>query len=347
MRLFAGRHRASFAVATGLVLSVVVGRGWLLPSAAPPAAAPVAIASRLAAQASGLARRGRPEEARALYARAVRSLDATVPATDPVRLAIMDSLARTLNDLALWDEAFRVAREALNRARLTANDSLLAVARLRVALIEENIPGRLPSAEAGLREALTLLRASHPPNHALVVEATRKLAVVLSVQGHTPTALAVLDSAIARNTARGNLPDAAYLTGQRVPILLRAGRPREAQRSAEVARTRLEELPEASTKRADVQLWSAMAEMQAGKFDAATEDLSAANAGYQRRYSARHPRRAMVNCALGSSLVLSERGTDGDSLIQDACPRYEEWSLAHPSIDRWRRKAARKLQRVQ
>jgi hypothetical protein len=163
----------------------------------------------------------------------------------------------------------------------------------------------------------------------------RNRAIVLSLAGRVAEGLTLLDSAIARDRARGIETAVSYMTGQRVPMLVRLGRLDEAARSAATARSLRDQIALGSTRGADIDLWSGMVEMAQGRYADAARLFSAAHETYASRYSAGHPRPRMLECALGVALARSGKHADAREHVRNGCEGLAEWGLADPSIVAW------------
>ncbi len=304
----------------------------------------VEIAGALDQQARERGVRGRFSEAVALDEASLRILEARFPKDHPSRLTVMGNLAIWLSGMGRWDRALPIAEEVLAAARRqTTPGEGLALAYERVALIQANTPEQRSQAEASLRETIRIFRATVASEHDLITNSMRNLAIVVASQGRASAGLALLDSAIGRSREYGREENTAYMTGQRVPMLLRLGRVSEAVRSAETANEFRSRLPRGSTRGADISLWMGMAAMADGRAADAAREWSGADEGFSSWLPPQHPKLAMTRCALGAALARTGRDAEAQALLASGCPGFVSWGLADPSVAGWGRREAERL----
>ncbi|MFN8647932.1 MAG: serine/threonine-protein kinase [Gemmatimonadales bacterium] len=289
--------------------------------------------------------RGHFAEAVALDEAAFRILRARFPRDHPFCLTVLGNQASWLGQLGRWDRARPLAEEVLAAARRqTSPGEGLALAYERVALIVVNLPGGAPVADSLEREALRVFRATVSPEHGLLTSAMRNHALILGQLGREAAGLALLDSAIARARAAGEAENTAYMTGQRVPLLVRLGRVVEAERSAAAAAGYRDRLPRGSTRAADLEYWGGLAAMAAGRPAEAARQLERAAAQLAARYPEGHPRRAMFECAAGAALgAAGGEVARARALVAAGCPALTGWGMADRTVVAWGEAAARRL----
>lgn len=267
-----------------------------------------------------------------------------LPSGHPTVRTIQGNLAVWLTALGEMPRAIALAETLLAQARRDLQPSEpLALAHERVAILKANLPGGPALAEPGIREALRIFRASVAPEHMLITSSMRNLGIVLSLEGRHAEGLALLDSAIARNRAAGQADAALYLVGQRVPMLVRLGRPAEALRDAETAAAYRARLPRESSYIADLTYWLGLAELANGRTTEAVRHLGAAREAVLPTVSGAHPKVALTQCALGIALSRSGRAAEARVHLAEGCPRLDSWGLADPTIVQWGRVERRRL----
>lgn len=302
------------------------------------------IASGLDDQARERGLRGRYAEAVALDQAALRILLARFPRDHPYSLTVIGNLASWKGYLAQWDEALALAEEVLAAARKQATPGEgLGLAYERVALQAVNLPGRQSRADSALREALAVFRAKLSPEHGLITNSMRNRAIVLAAKGDVAEGLALLDSAIARTRSAGEAENTAYMTGQRVPLLVRLGRHDEAARSAAAAALFRDRLPRGSTRAADIDYWSGLAALAAGQPDLATGTLQSAVDQLATRFPEGHPRRGQFACLLGVARARTGNRDSARPLLTEGCASASGWGLADPTVIAWGRLELRRV----
>ncbi|MBL8983704.1 MAG: serine/threonine protein kinase [Gemmatimonadetes bacterium] len=300
----------------------------------------VAIATMLDAEATELRTRGRYREAEALYRTAVRILDRVLPRDHITRLSILGNLAVSELDLANWAAGDSIVGEIIGQVRRDSTGIEGMARSLELwASIHANL-GLHARAQREERESISYLAQRLPSGHEMLDNSWRNLAIMMSGAGRPGPALALLDSVIERRRAAHDTASVAYMSAQRVPMLLRLGRPAEAARSVDALRALVSAVPPNSRWHADVALYHGMATFAGGHAAAAVPSLRRAAARYEVSYSDAHPRRAMARCLLGAALVASGQREEGAPLLVPACEVHERWGLADPSVIAWGREAA-------
>jgi tetratricopeptide (TPR) repeat protein len=298
----------------------------------------MAIAGRLHTQAADLLGRGRPMEALALFQATLDIVSTRLSPDDPDRLTVANNLATALAQSGEFTRAEALQREGLERTmKHQASADAQAGAHERLALTLANL-GRFEEAEPLERRAVALFRAGLAPDNPLIGNALRNLALIVGMQHRELEGLALLDSAIARARAPGgaSLGEAAYRTGQRVPMLLRLGRVAEATHDAGVADSAIRaSLPEGHPRRSDAARWMAMAAYARRDFAAAAEaagQLMELQEGYG---SSGDRYRGQAACLLGVALAAQGRRAEARPHLEQGCPVYDAWGMADPLIKAW------------
>ena len=129
------------------------------------------------------------------------------------------------------------------------------------------------------------------------------------------------------------------MTGQRVPMLVRLGRIRDAVRSAQVAAASSAQLPVGSTRAADIAYWSGLAALADGRAADAAANLQTAHRALAEAMGPRHVRAALAQCALGVALARSSSGTEARVQLLAGCPPLARWGLADPTVVGWAARA--------
>lgn len=298
----------------------------------------VEIASQLDSRAAERGRRRQWSEARTLEEAALRIVTSRFPSDHPYVLTVQGNLATYAGNAGDHARAVKLSREVLRQLqRDTASSRRLGGALERLALSMVNMPGMLDSAAAYEQEALRALRRELVPEHPLITNAMRNLAIIRAAQGNVGSGLALLDSAVAR--ARGG-PDVAgerYVVGQRVPMLIRLGKVAEARASLGVVRSVIDKYEIGSDRWMNVQLWSGLVDMASNN---AAGALSAWQTAVERASADIPPTsRTQMRCAVGIALYRTGRRADATSLLDDACASLASWALADQSLLRWRAEA--------
>lgn len=301
----------------------------------------VAIALVLDAEATTQRSRGRYAEARVLYATAVRILDRVLPPDHITRLSVLGNLAVCELDLANWAAGDSIVGEIVRRVRRDSTGYEGMARSLELWAVIHANRGEHPRAEREERESLGYLAKRLPDGHEMLDNSWRNLAIMMSGGGAAARGLALLDSVIARRRAANDSASVAYMSAQRVPMLLRLGRVDEAAKSVDALRAMLPSVPPNSRWHADAALYDGMATFAAGRATDAIPALRRASERYDVSYSEAHPRRAMARCVLGAALVAAGRGEEGAVLLAPACDTHARWGLADPTVVAWGREAAR------
>ena len=304
----------------------------------------IAIASLLNEQARERSMRARFPEAAALGEASLKILQARLPPNHPDLLSVKGDLATWYGGLANYERAIQLSEEILDvvRRQTTAGEQL-ALANERLAIMKANLPNGPTLAEPGIRETLRIFRQTVAPEHVLITSSMRNLAIVLSYLGREQEGLAMMDTAIARNTTAGHHDAALYLRGQQVPMLIRLGRVDEALRYAEMAAESRPRLPSGSTYYADLTYWLGLANLAAGRTRDAVRHLGAAHEDISDNFVVGHPRTALARCALGVALARDGRPEEARVHLADACPRLDRWGLADPTVVNWARRESERL----
>ncbi|MBL0173587.1 MAG: tetratricopeptide repeat protein [Gemmatimonadaceae bacterium] len=299
----------------------------------------LSIATLLDAQGAQHFVRGEFAEARALFSAALRILDARLPPDHVTRLSTLGNLAATENELANWTAAERLATEILTYERKTTIGAEGVARSLeQLAVIHANL-GQFAKAETEERESITQLRTRMDPSHELIDNSLRNLAIIVSAGGKPKAGLALLDSVVARRRMAGDSALAAYMEAQRVPMLLRLGRAREAPASVVALNALLPTLAQASRWHGDAAMYAGMAAMANAQHAVALNRLTAAVARFDARYPRDHPRRAMAHCALGAAMAYQRDSRAAAPHLVPACDRLATWALADSSVAAWGRRA--------
>jgi serine/threonine-protein kinase len=296
------------------------------------------IASTLDAEGEQFFKRGEFAQAATLFRAALRILDARLASDHFTRLSTLGNLAASENALANWTEAERLASEILRFERRSATGAEgVARALEELAVIHVNL-GRYAQAESEERESIAALRSRKDATHELVDNSLRNLAIMQSAAGKPREGLALLDSVIANRRAARDSLQVAYLSAQRVPMLLRLGRTAEATAAVEAMERIVPTLALTSRMRGDAAVYSGMAAMAAGQVREATAHLAIATREFDKRYPVSHPRRALAHCAYGAALSrIGKRAVAATHLA--ACERHAMWGLADPTVVQWGRAA--------
>jgi hypothetical protein len=162
---------------------------------------------------------------------------------------------------------------------------------------------------------------------------------MVNAGGRPAEGLALLDSVIAGRRAAGDTLVSAYMTAQRVPMLLRLQRDDEAEASVQPLARITPHLAQASTWHGDVAMYAGMAAMAGGRYRDAVMRFDTAVQRFDLRYPESHPRRAMARCALGAALAHAGRRSEAMPLLAAPCDLLSGWGLADPSVASWGRRA--------
>lgn len=307
----------------------------------------MAVAGRLHAQAEDFLGQGRAREAAGLFQATLDILAARLPPDHPDRQTVTNNLS-----VALGNAGDLAAAESLQRAGLARvlvqqpSADVRAGAQERLALTLAH-RGQLEEAEQLERAAIAGLRAGLAADNPLIGSSLRNLALILAARGRLVEGLAYLDSAIVQGQAAGAARDplgAAYLIGQRSPILLRLGRLNEAVAAARFGDSVIQSNRDTPVRRrADADRWMALVSYALGAHDTvilrATAHLEAQppNGGVLR------PESAQVECVLGAALAARGRREEARRALEHACPVHDAWGLANPMVTGWGREALARL----
>ncbi len=305
----------------------------------------VEIASMLDARAREHGTRAQPVQAAALEEAALRIVSTRFPANHATVLTVKGNLATWLNAAGQWERALALAQEVLDAAsHLTTPGHGMALAYERVALIVVNMPRRLALADSMSRAALRTMRGAVAPEHPLISSSMRNVAIIMAHQGQNAEGLALLDSAIARESADTSFW--RYMTGQRVPMLIALGRTDEAVRSALFAREARAGLAQGSDRMALIDWHSGMAAMAAGRRDDAARLFAQVVEANSRADSATLQwwQSMSARCALGAALANTRRDSEARSHLDPACPALERWGRADGVVKAWGKDARRRIE---
>jgi tetratricopeptide (TPR) repeat protein len=304
----------------------------------------IAIAARLTAEGSERWNRGRTAEAAALFEASLAILRVRRGPDDPDRLTVTHNLAAALGGRGEFTRAESLQRLVLETAeRIRAPLSSLGGYQELLALSLAN-QGRLAEAETLEREALAKLGAGLAPEHPLIANALRNLAIVVAARGRVQEGLTLLDSAITRARTRGadGVRSWGYMVGQRVPLLLQLGRVEDAARAAAVADSLVRATSaEGEGRLAEADRWVGMVAFVRGRYGLAAERFARASELYRELLPARHPQAARASCLLGSALAAQGRRDAALPLLRNGCPVHDAWGLAEPLVGEWGRAALR------
>jgi tetratricopeptide (TPR) repeat protein len=142
--------------------------------------------------------KGRLEDARASFQRALDGAARVLPADDLERAELMLNLGRTIDALGRYDEAL-----ALYRGSLAIAEKNLGPDHLYVAAAVNNVgavlqtTGKYDEARAAYERSLRIVETTLGSHHADVAMALKNLAGVVRDQGHVESALPLLERALA------------------------------------------------------------------------------------------------------------------------------------------------------
>ncbi len=306
----------------------------------------MAIAGRLHGQAVDLLDRGQPEEAAGLFQVTLDILSSRLDPDNPDRMTVVNNFSTALAQAGEFARAESLQRGQLARVMALngpPDGKASSLERLALTLANE---GQFAEAEQQERQAVSFFREGLAPDNPLIGNALRNLAIIVAMQHREHEGLALLDSAIAFSRAQGGaaLGEAAYRTGQRVPILLRLGRIAEATRDAATADSAIRtSLPEGHARRHDSARWMAMAAYARRDFRAATaaaSELLELQQGYgsgNARYT------GQADCLLGVALAAEGRRAEARGRLEQGCPVLASWGMADPLIASWGKAALREV----
>jgi tetratricopeptide (TPR) repeat protein len=295
----------------------------------------VQVAQFLDAQATALRQRGHYAEARRLYQASAAILDRKLARANLTRLGVLGDLAVAELDLANWDAADTLVAEIV---RQLPSDSTGIEGRARTMELWASVHANRGEHARAVREELESighLARRLPGGHELLDNSRRNLAIMLSASGRPSDGLALLDSVIASRRVAGDSASVAYMSAQRVPMLLRLGRAGEALRTVAPLTALLPAVPPNSRWHADAALYLGMASLANGRAESALPALQRALTRYEESYSDVHPRRAMARCVTGAALVTAGRRAEGAPLLVPACDIHRRWGLADPTVVAW------------
>src|SRR5262249_17518411 len=153
-------------------------------------------------------------------------------------------------------------------------------------------------------------RATMAPENWRIWSALRNIAILAGVQGRVAEGLALLDSAI----VLAGPGESGYLIAQRVPLLLRLGRPQEALGALTSAEARLGHSSSVSVEhRADLHRYASMIHLATGHPDSAEARLRLAVALSSSPVHA---------CLLGVALTQTGRASEAGPMLAEPCRRY-------------------------
>ena len=310
-----------------------------------PASDPIAIAERLNTKATERLNAGRTREAVGLFQTTLDILRKRLPPEHSDVRTVQRNLS-----MALYDDRQYARAEAMQHAAVALEErlrnSMLSLAMAREALaLTLFAQHKVDSAERYERGALDAFRAGAAPEHWRIWSAQRNLAFMAAAGGRVNEALALLDSAIATASAGVNVGvEAAYLTAQRVPFLLRLGPGRlpDAAQAIAAAERGLGASPTVSkTHRADVNRYAGMMELASGRPARAIErfrmamELSASPGDSTREASSA--------CLLGIALTRAGRTGQARPLLAGPCTLYLSMGSPDSLIVDWVERARRRL----
>jgi tetratricopeptide (TPR) repeat protein len=305
-----------------------------------PSRDPVVLASRFDAQGAARFGERRFGDAAVLFGASLSLLERELPPTHQFIRTERQNLAMALlgeGQAARAESLQRVAVEVEDRIRGPATTRAMAREALALTLVRT---GRAESAERYEREALALFREGVAPGHWRIWSALRNLAFIAAARGRVADGLALLDSAIviaaSGDGARAKADEAAaYLTAQRVPLLLRLGREAEAARSLDAAEQKLGSSPTVSAEhRADVQRYAGTIELASGRAARAADRFRAAVALTEPLGEPGNPP-GINNCMLGVALAQLGQTAEARELLGEACSNYMQDGTADPLLIRW------------
>lgn len=304
------------------------------------------IAARLHTQAVDLLGHSRPVEAIALFQATLDIVNAQ-PTPDPeIRATVKNNIASALAQSGQLEEAARLQRQQFEDAlRMRVRPDALAGAHERLAVTLANL-GQFEEAEQLERRAVALFREGLAPDNPLIWSALRNLGLIVAMEHREREGLMLFDSAMAQARAANAAPaSVAYLTGQRVPMLLRLGRIAEAGSSAALADSVLQgTVPLGDYRRSDAARWTAMAAYARGDYPAAARAAGALvemqadpDPGNRRSWG-------QATCLLGVVLTARGQRVEARPLLEQGCPLHDAWGWADPLISAWGRAALREVQ---
>jgi serine/threonine-protein kinase len=305
------------------VATALLGRLIALEREA-PSKNPIAVAELLNTRALERLDKRRYGEAIALF-RATLDIVARQlpPEHDDVR-TVRRNLATALGMDGRLAEAEAMQRAALEielRRHTSGVSAGLAHEALALTLVAERRPR---DAEREERAALESFRAGAAPDHWRIWSAQRNLAFMAAAQGRTAEGLALLDSAIALTLDHKGAQEAAYLTAQRVPFLLRLGRPTEAAQAIAASERVLRTSTTVSAPhRGDVNRYAGMVALASGDARAAAQRFETAVSLIEPAERA-ETLPGINTCLLGVSYARLDRATEARRMLGDACARYEK-----------------------
>ncbi len=307
----------------------------------------MAIAGRLHAQATTLMGQDRAAEAVALFQQTLEIVSATLPPENDIRRTVANNLAIALAGTGAWTQAEPLQRAQLATVeRVRSGNDDQAGARERLALTLANL-GKLEEADSLERAAVDYYWKGLAPDNPLIGSAIRNLALIEAARGRDREGLALLDSAM-RQAGTGSARQAvsvAYMTGQRVPILLRLGRLAEAAAASALAdSTMLANYPPGVSERNAADRWAAMVAFAQGRYDSAITRAGAALEGYSGGGVKQGPWIGQMACLLGAALARGGRAAEARAQLELGCPQMDGWGLAEPLITAWGKAALKRVQ---
>ena len=292
--------------------------------------------------------RGKGAEAASLFEASLRILDRVLPKDHPERRTALHNLSAALGRSGDWRRSEPLALEAVELHRkATAPDSAALGNAIENLAVTWAYIGKLEQSESALREVLTIFRRVLPAEHWHITSTLRNIALVAAQRGHTAEGLTLLDSVLTRSRAASGeqSEDWAYYSGQRVPLLIRAGRTSEAIAVAYQADRIIRALtPPTHRRRADADMWVGEAAFARGDAMTAATRFDSARVRLIPLLPATDVRRAAAECGHGIALAMLGQRAGALAELRSACVVYRNAAFADSVLLEWARRATASLE---
>ncbi len=255
---------------------------------------------------------------------------AALGADHPQVLSVKSHLSLVVSDDAEQEALFR-SLIASHETRFGRNSSEAALAwnNMGVAMARR---GNLAGALAAFRESVDRWTIIAGRDHPHTLNTRRSIGRIFELTGDHESALRHLQAVIAVLRRRGT--EEAFLAGvrsQAAMVLLRVGRPAEAEREASLALAELKRLaPETASARIGAQLIHGTILLARGRAAEAEAELRPLVPLLAAVHPAGDPRIAEAQVMLARAVIARGRVGEGRAILEKHLPVFAGYGLAHP-----------------
>jgi eukaryotic-like serine/threonine-protein kinase len=288
-------------------------------------------------------RRGRLDDARALFEEARRNAESINGGRTTALIAVLNESATVDNALGDYQTAESKHRRALALAMdLTGPDSFqVANARNDLAVVLAN-QGRLREAADALRETYARHVALFGEGHWLTTNTMRNVGMAMLLLDDPAECERWMTRAVAGVEKAAGAQDrsAAYMRAQLARCVIRGGHLDRGMALLEPAIANLESHgADVADYTANARVWLGRALLDAGRPERAEPLVAAAVAHYRRTRPSGHPVRAETECELALVLAARNRPDEALALAETCAPRVATYG----QMVSWRRQQVQQL----